>query len=86
MKNRSKPEKELASFIKSLKFLIKENDRSILNGKELDILIPSEKIGIEFNGNYFHSTKFHDKDYHLDKTLLSNKKNAKVIFCLYFIG
>ena len=33
------------------------NNRSILNGKELDIYIPSKNIAIECNGVYWHSLK-----------------------------
>ncbi len=42
-----------------------ENDRSILNGKEIDIYIPSKKIGIECNGIYWHSLK--SSPYHVNK-------------------
>jgi len=46
-----------------------KNDRKILNGKEIDFLIPSKNIGIEVNGLYYHSSKFlKDKNYHLKKT------------------
>lgn len=34
------------------------NDRTVLNGKELDILIPSKHIAIEINGDYYHSDEF----------------------------
>lgn len=43
------------------------NDRKVLNGKELDIYIPSKNLAIEINGVYWHSTK--DKI----KELLRNK-------------
>lgn len=49
------------------------NDRSILSGKELDVVIPSADIAIEVNGVYWHSERFVDKDYHLEKTRLSEK-------------
>lgn len=42
-----------------------ENDRTILNGKEIDIYIPDKKIGIECNGIYWHSLK--DPNYHINK-------------------
>ena len=41
------------------------NNRTILNGKEIDIYIPSKKIGIECNGIYWHSS--YDKLYHIHK-------------------
>lgn len=50
----SKLEKELASYLSSF-IEIEENNRSILNGKEIDIFIPSRNIAIEFDGLYWHN-------------------------------
>lgn len=47
-----------------------KNNRKILNGKELDIYIPSKNIAIECNGVYWHSVECispKDKDYHFNK-------------------
>lgn len=41
-------ESEIVNFIGE--DLCVRNDRAVLNGKEIDIYIPSKKIGIEFNG------------------------------------
>lgn len=43
------------------------NDRTILLGKEIDIYIPSHKLAIECNGVYWHSDKYKDKNYHINK-------------------
>lgn len=44
-------------------------DREILKGKEIDIYIPSMKIGFEYHGLKWHSEKHQpDRMYHLDKT------------------
>ena len=32
-----------------------ENDRNVLNGKELDIYLPDMRIGIEFDGTFWHA-------------------------------
>jgi hypothetical protein len=65
---RSIKEKELSSWIKSLtKSDVIENYRNEI-GKEIDIYLPDYKIGIEFNGLYYHSDMFKDKNYHIDKT------------------
>lgn len=43
-----------------------------LNGKEIDILVPSHKLGIEVNGLYYHSElRGFARDYHLNKTELA---------------
>lgn len=52
----SNQEKELADYLKTLSSNeIIENDRTILEGKELDILIPSLNIAIEYDGLYWHN-------------------------------
>lgn len=61
-------ERELKNFISSLDVDFIENDKVVLDGLELDILIPSYNLAIEYNGVYWHSTKFKDKFYHMDKT------------------
>ena len=50
--------------------VIKRNDRTRLNGKELDFYIPELKIAFEINGLYWHSefAGGRNKNYHLNKT------------------
>jgi hypothetical protein len=71
-------ETEIADYIgKDLCIL---NDRTILDGKEIDIYIPSKKIGIEFNGTYWHSTEVKlDRNYHLEKSKLAEQKGVRLI-------
>ena len=75
----SKLEKELQNFISSLNISFEESNRTILNGKELDIYIPSHNLGIEFDGLYWHSELYKDKNYHLNKTELCEAKGIKLI-------
>jgi hypothetical protein len=65
-------ELQIVEFIKGLiSDNIKTHDRVICNGHELDILIPSYNLAIEFNGIYWHSFSKHKTDkYHLNKTKL----------------
>ena len=51
----------------------------ILDGKEIDIYIPELNLGIEVNGDYYHSTIFKDKNYHFDKSNLCRNKNIRLI-------
>ncbi len=67
--SKSIKEKELSEWLKTLNIQFKESDRKILEGKELDIYIPEYNLAIEFNGLYWHSEKYKDKNYHLDKSL-----------------
>ena len=78
----SKGEDEIYDIL--CKIVGKENiikcDKSILNGMEIDIFIPSLKIGIEFDGLRWHSEKFkNDKNYHLKKTNECLKKGITLI-------
>ena len=77
----SKIEDEINDFIKSFGILTERNNRSILSGNEIDILLPELKIGIECNGIIWHSESFGKKDrfYHLNKTITSEKNNIKLI-------
>lgn len=60
---------ELQSFLNSYNIEF-ETNRQILTGKEIDILIPSKMVGIEFDGLYFHGEWRGGKShtYHRDKT------------------
>ena len=76
----SKPELEIQKLLDE--WGIKhENNRQILIGKEIDILCPDYKIGIEFNGNKWHTEFFGKKDryYHLEKTIKCNEKGYGLI-------
>lgn len=66
----SKCEDEIYDFLCGFipKEEIGKRNRDILSNYEIDIYIPKYKIGIEYNGLRWHSSKFKkDKDYHLKK-------------------
>ena len=83
LKGVSKEEKDLLASLRSLFPVgtrIVENDRSILGGKEIDILIPSYSLGIEYDGLYFHSEKDgKGPEYHYNKTLQCRTKGIQLI-------
>ena len=56
-----------------------QNNRKILKGGEIDIFIPEKNIAIEFNGIYWHSDLFKNKNYHLNKTLFLKEQNIQLI-------
>jgi hypothetical protein len=45
----------------------------------IDIFVPNKNFGIEFDGLYFHSEKFKDNDYHLNKTNMSKELGINLI-------
>ena len=57
-------ESEFKAFIKEIyKNTILENDRNILKGKEIDIYLPDLKLGLEFDGIYWHAdSRFYKED------------------------
>jgi hypothetical protein len=75
----SKQEIEINDFILSLNIKTNVKDRTTLNGKELDIYIPSHNIAIEYNGLYWHSEEFVEKNYHLNKTNKCESNNIQLI-------
>ncbi len=63
----SSAERTITGFIKSLGLEV-ETEYKMPSGKHIDIYIPEKSIGIEYNGEYWHSSKFKDKNYHINKT------------------
>lgn len=72
-------EEELKRELNNIYFI---KDRTILNGQEIDLYSPEHKIGIEFNGNYWHSDKFKDKYYHKNKSLKA-KENGVFLYHIF---
>ena len=72
-------ENELKLFIISLNINFIENNRKVLDGRELDIYLPEHNLAIEFNGLYWHSDKFIDDNYHLSKTEECQKKGIQLL-------
>ena len=76
---KSEAEKEIENFIKSINFDVITNDRSRLDGLEIDILVPLLNIGFEYNGLYWHSEVRNPPEYHINKTKLAIAKGIKLI-------
>jgi hypothetical protein len=78
--NRSMGEMELEEFIRGFNFPIEINNRTILDGKELDIVLESKKLAFEYNGCFMHSEFYgKDKNYHLWKTEQCQKQNIQLV-------
>jgi hypothetical protein len=76
----NKKELSVLEFIKeNYNGIIIRSDRSVLEGKELDIYLPDKNIAFEFNGLYWHSDVYKDKFYHLDKSKNCLKKGIQLI-------
>jgi hypothetical protein len=70
---------EISKYLSELNIENQTSVRNLKDIKEIDILIPKNKIAIEFNGLYWHSEQFKDKNYHLNKTKLMSDLGYKLI-------
>jgi len=52
--------------------------RNIIKPFEIDIYLPDLKIGFEFNGIWWHSDKFKQKNYHLNKNQIAENNGIKL--------
>lgn len=78
--SKSHSEKEIVDFIKSIcDYEVIENSKKIISPMELDIYIPSKKVAIEYDGLYWHSDKYKNKNYHLNKTIACEEKGIDLI-------
>ena len=77
---KSGQEIEIQEFIqKNYNKEIQLNKRNIIPPYELDIYLPDLKLGFEFNGLFWHSELYREKNYHFDKTKLSDNIGIKLI-------
>ena len=69
-------EVELFKFITKYINNLQQSYRGFKQIGEIDVYIPELKIGIEYNGLYWHSDIYKDKNYHINKT--NNAKNTDI--------
>jgi hypothetical protein len=76
----SKGENEICELLESLNIPYHRRDRSLIKPLELDIVIPSHNLAIEFNGLIWHSELYgKDKTYHINKTKLCNDAGFRLV-------
>lgn len=83
--NSSSAERELVEFLQGHNLV--RNDRTILDGKELDIYLPDNKLAIEYNGIVWHSfgktfpnnAMIEDKSMHLRKTVECERQSIHLL-------
>jgi hypothetical protein len=78
----SKSHEEIIYYIQqNYKNEIIVNDRSVLEGKEIDIYLPKAKLGIEFDGLYWHSEKLKPKAKEENKKKIQSvqQKNINIL-------
>lgn len=76
----SRGHQEIADFLTSYGITVRNNDRRVLDGKEIDIYLPDLKFGIEYNGLYWHTENAgKDSKYHWDKWKTAQQKGIQLI-------
>jgi len=78
----SKTQLEIFNFIQSENKIL--NHRGLIYPYEVDIYLPNDKLAIEYDGLYWHSALFKDKNYHIDKTLKCKKKGVQLLHIFEF--
>ena len=78
---KSSYEEDIIDYLNSLgiKNIIHGSRKILANNLELDIYLPDYNIGIEFNGTYWHSDAFLNKDYHQNKSKLAADLGIRLI-------
>lgn len=72
----SRPEQEIREFVESLGLSVVT---TTIERKQIDILVPELKLGIEFNGLYWHSDKFISSTYHKEKSDLCRTNGIRLV-------
>ena len=75
----TRPETIVRGILDEIGIGYQTNVRDIINPLELDIYIPSKNIAIEINGVFWHSDKFKEKRYHINKFTECNKKDIQLL-------
>lgn len=75
----SRKEKEITEFVRNLGFDVLENNRTILDGRELDLVVPSRNVAFEYNGCWWHRAERMGRTYHLEKTLGCESKGMRLV-------
>lgn len=78
LSNVSNKEIQLRSILHDYGFS-QNNIKDIIYPFEIDIYNPNRSVGVEFNGNYWHSIKNKCESYHYDKSLLAEKVGVRLI-------
>lgn len=76
----SRGEEEVKEFISKIyNGNISINNRTVLEGKEIDIFLPDKNIGFEYNGLFWHCEEIRGKDNLISKTISCEEKGIQLI-------
>lgn len=64
-------DKKVANYVKRLGYKVKSKDRRTIKPYEIDVMVPEKQFGVEIHGEYWHSTRFKNKNYHSMKAAMA---------------
>ena len=79
---KSPSETSVKQWIEANGYEVEQGNRRLLYPLEVDLWIPEVGIGIEYNGNYYHSAQRVSPDYHQQKYLKAKERG--IILCQIF--
>ena len=75
----SSTEKDIQKYLSKFNIKFTKSNWNLIKDREIDIYIPSLKLGIEYNGNYWHSELYKSPNYHQEKSLLAKEKGIQLV-------
>lgn len=72
-------ESEVAAFLTDLGMTVESSARDVIGRLEIDMLVRDRRVGVEYNGVYWHSEKFKGRNYHRDKSLAAEAAGYQLI-------
>lgn len=79
---KSPSETSVKQWIEANGYEVEQGNRRLLYPLEVDLWIPEVGIGVEYNGNYYHSAKRVLSDYHRQKYLKAKERG--IVLCQIF--
>lgn len=69
----------ISSILEENNIIFNKNDRGVISPYELDFYAPNNKIAIEVNGLYWHSSAKVSDTYHINKMKMCQKENIRLL-------
>lgn len=80
LRTSSRAEDALADWVTSLGVTVVRNERQVLDGPEIDIYVPERRLGIEYNGSYWHRDQIiKNRRHHEYKVIAAERAGIRVV-------
>ena len=80
LRTSSRDEEAIAAWVAGLGVRVLRNERQVLDGPELDIYLPEHKLGIEYNGSYWHrDALLKNRRHHEYKVIAAERAGLRVL-------